>query len=154
MRSKFLIVLLFVSILSACTSINDKPVESNTASQSIDSRNKQVSQLTRWTINGKIAFINNQARQSATLHWQKNEAKKTESLRKIIPTATFTNIRCDTQHLLSHTHEKNLLSKPCQTQPPYPNPIQYEFQLAPLPSCHALQDNPASDHRHEPPQNH
>ena len=80
MRSKFLIVLLFVSMLSACTSINDKPVESNTASQGIDSRNKQVSQLTHWAINGKIAFINKQERQSATLHWQKDEAEKTESL--------------------------------------------------------------------------
>jgi len=80
MLSKSLIFLFFASILSACSSISDRPVENNKANQDIDSRNKQISLLTRWTINGKIAFINNQARQSATLHWQKNEAKKTESL--------------------------------------------------------------------------
>lgn len=80
MRSKYLIAFLFASLLSACTSINDRPVESNTANQDIESRNKQLSQLAHWTINGKIAFINNQERQSATLHWQKNDIDETESL--------------------------------------------------------------------------
>jgi outer membrane lipoprotein LolB len=80
MYSKRLITLFFVGILSACSSINDIPVENNQANQGIDSRNKQVSQLNSWTIAGKIAFINSQKRQSATLYWQKNEVEKTESL--------------------------------------------------------------------------
>ncbi|ASP46958.1 outer membrane lipoprotein LolB [Cognaticolwellia beringensis] len=80
MYSKRLITLFFVGILSACSSINDIPVENNQANQDINSRNKQVSQLNSWTIAGKIAFINSQKRQSATLHWQKNAADKTESL--------------------------------------------------------------------------
>tara|TARA_R110000737_G_scaffold326792_2_gene340690 strand:+ start:131 stop:745 length:615 start_codon:yes stop_codon:yes gene_type:complete len=80
MYSKQLITLFFVAILSACSSINDIPVTSNKANQDIDSRNTQLLKLTSWTIAGKIAFINNQQRQSATLHWQKNEIDKTESL--------------------------------------------------------------------------
>lgn len=80
MYSKRLITLFFVSILSACSSIRDIPVENNQASQTITSRNKQVSQLNNWTIAGKIAFINNEQRQSATLHWQQNAIDKTESL--------------------------------------------------------------------------
>ena len=80
MYSKRLITLFFVGILSACSSINDRPVESNQVNQDIDTRNKQLSQLKRWTIAGKIAFINSQKRQSATLHWHKNELERTESL--------------------------------------------------------------------------
>jgi outer membrane lipoprotein LolB len=80
MYSKRLITLFFISILSACSSIRDMPVENNQASQTISSRNKQVSQLNNWTIAGKIAFINSEKRQSATLHWQQNAIDKTESL--------------------------------------------------------------------------
>jgi len=80
MNSKQLIALFFIGILSACSSINDLPVETNQASQDIETRNKQVSLLNSWTITGKIAFINSQKRQSATLHWQKNTSEKTESL--------------------------------------------------------------------------
>ena len=79
-RSKHLFILFLFSILSACTSINDVPVSSNELSQNINSRNKQMIQLSHWTIAGKIAFINNQERQSATLYWQKNENEQTESL--------------------------------------------------------------------------
>ncbi|TWX73231.1 lipoprotein insertase outer membrane protein LolB [Colwellia sp. C1TZA3] len=80
MYSKRLITLFFVSILSACSSINDIPVEKNQTNQDIATRNQQVSQLNSWTIAGKIAFINSQKRQSASLHWQRNAADKTESL--------------------------------------------------------------------------
>jgi len=80
MHSQHLIVLFFVSILSACSSINDIPVENNQASQNVETRNAQLAQLKQWTLSGKIAFINNQDRQSATLHWQKNDQEQTESL--------------------------------------------------------------------------
>jgi outer membrane lipoprotein LolB len=80
MYSKRPIILFFVVILAACSSINDRPVAELKAQQSVDSRNKQLTQLNHWTIAGKIAFINNQERQSATLHWQKNDSEKTESL--------------------------------------------------------------------------
>ncbi|MFT6195300.1 MAG: outer membrane lipoprotein LolB [Cognaticolwellia sp.] len=74
------ITLFFVSLLSACTSINDIPVENNQKNQDIATRNQQVSQFNSWTIVGKIAFIDNQKRQSASLYWQKNAADHTESL--------------------------------------------------------------------------
>jgi outer membrane lipoprotein LolB len=75
-----LITLFFVSVLSACSSINDMPVENNHKNQDIATRNQQVSQLNSWTIVGKIAFIDSQKRQSASLHWQKNAVDQTESL--------------------------------------------------------------------------
>jgi outer membrane lipoprotein LolB len=78
--SKRFIVLLIISILTACGSINDVPVASNQVNQDIDTRNKQVTQLNSWTIAGKIAFINSRERQSATLHWQKNQAAESEVL--------------------------------------------------------------------------
>ena len=80
MYCKQFIILFFISILSACSSINDIPVEGNQVNQDIETRNKQVAALNEWTITGKIAFINSQQRQSATLYWQKNETEKTESL--------------------------------------------------------------------------
>lgn len=80
MYSKKIITLFFIGILTACSSINDIPVGNNQANQDIEARNKQVSQLNSWTITGKMAFINSQERQSATLYWQKNATEKTESL--------------------------------------------------------------------------
>lgn len=80
MYCKRLITLLFIGILSACSSINDKPVDNAQANQGIESRIKQLSQLKNWTLAGKIAFISKDARQSATLHWQNNAENETESL--------------------------------------------------------------------------
>ncbi|MGB1262958.1 MAG: lipoprotein insertase outer membrane protein LolB [Cognaticolwellia sp.] len=80
MHSKALIILFFVVILTACSSINDIPVTDSNTNQSITSRNKQMSQLSQWSLAGKIAFINSQERQSATLNWQKNDVDNTESL--------------------------------------------------------------------------
>ena len=80
MFSKQLITLILVSILTACSSINDIPVENNQANQSIKTRNAQLSSLNSWAIAGKIAFITSDKRQSATLHWQKNADNNSESL--------------------------------------------------------------------------
>lgn len=80
MYSKQLFILFFISILTACSSINDVPVANNQVNQDIDTRNKQVAQLNSWTIAGKIAFINSKERQSATLHWQKDQAAESEVL--------------------------------------------------------------------------
>lgn len=80
MHCKQLLILFFISILSACSSINDIPVNDKLQNQDIETRNKQVSALNSWTIAGKIAFINEQKRQSATLHWQKNDRDNTELL--------------------------------------------------------------------------
>lgn len=80
MYSKQLFILFFISMLTACSSINDVPVANNQVNQDIDTRNKQVAQLNSWTIAGKIAFINSKERQSATLHWQKDQAAESEEL--------------------------------------------------------------------------
>ncbi|WP_085299170.1 lipoprotein insertase outer membrane protein LolB [Cognaticolwellia mytili] len=80
MYSKQLFILFFISILTACSSISDVPVANNQLNQDIDTRNKQVAQLNSWTITGKIAFINSKERQSATLHWQKDQTAESEAL--------------------------------------------------------------------------
>mgnify|MGYP005987461185 CR=1 FL=1 len=80
MYSKLFIALIFIIIFTGCSSINDIPVENSSFSQTINARNKQVLALNHWTISGKIAFINNKQRQSATLYWQNNEIQQTEVL--------------------------------------------------------------------------
>lgn len=80
MYSKRLFILFFIITLTACSSINDVPVAENQLNQDIDTRNKHVALLNSWTIAGKIAFITSEERQSATLHWQKDQATASEAL--------------------------------------------------------------------------
>ncbi len=80
MYSKHLITLFLLSILTACSSINDVPVDNNQLNQEINVRNEQLLALNNWVIAGKIAFITNKERQSATLHWQKNTEQESELL--------------------------------------------------------------------------
>lgn len=76
------IIVTFITLLllNGCSSVIDQPVTNNTAKQSIETRNQQLSALTTWALSGKIAFINAKERQSASLFWQRNEIDNTESL--------------------------------------------------------------------------
>lgn len=80
MYKKSLIISLLVFIFSGCSNINDTPVGDSNTNQSFHARNKQVSELNIWTISGKIAFINNKKRQSATFYWHNDALKKIERL--------------------------------------------------------------------------
>lgn len=80
MHKNFVFIIFLLTVLSACTSIKDVPIDNNQLTQSIEYRNEQLLKLNTWTIAGKIAFINSKERQSATLHWQKDQNTHSESL--------------------------------------------------------------------------
>lgn len=80
MLNKSFITLLFITIISACSSIKDQPVDNRQLGQDSTSRIQQMNTLDSWTIAGKIAFISGKERQSATLHWQKDATNNAEAL--------------------------------------------------------------------------
>ncbi len=80
MHKNFVFIIFLLTVLSACTSTKDVPIDNNQLTQSIEYRNEQLLKLNTWTIAGKIAFINSKERQSATLHWQKDQNTHSESL--------------------------------------------------------------------------
>jgi len=64
----------FISIfllLSGCTATGPINDVTKGYSSNIQQRNNILAQLTSWEIKGKIAFINEAERQSASLYWQK-----------------------------------------------------------------------------------
>lgn len=78
---KKLILLLLSITISGCTIKNGIPVDQNQTSQTIKARQQQMQALTQWQITGKIAFIREKQRDSASLRWQKNAALQTETLK-------------------------------------------------------------------------
>jgi outer membrane lipoprotein LolB len=75
-------ILLMISLLGlyGCSTRIDVPIDDSFVVQGSDARNAQLNELQHWQINGKIAFIKAQERQSATLFWQHDREKNTESL--------------------------------------------------------------------------
>jgi len=73
-------ILLTIITLASCSS--KPPILPSDAEleQSIDKRNQQLKQLTQWKITGKIAFIQNKKRESASLVWQVDTEKQTQKL--------------------------------------------------------------------------
>ena len=65
--SASLTILLSSLLLSGCLSTSD---ESRTSRLSIDERNQQLDSLQDWTLVGKIAFIQEDSRESASINWQ------------------------------------------------------------------------------------
>lgn len=72
----FLVLMTF--LLSGCTSSPKKQVP--LIKQSTQERLANLQQLTQWRINGKIAFIETNKRNSATLSWRVNELDETQKL--------------------------------------------------------------------------
>lgn len=72
----FLVLMTF--LLSGCTSSPKKEVP--LIKQSTQERLANLQQLTQWRINGKIAFIETNKRNSATLSWRVNELEETQKL--------------------------------------------------------------------------
>ncbi|MEI6893111.1 MAG: lipoprotein insertase outer membrane protein LolB [Colwellia sp.] len=70
---------LFFFVLSGCSSVTNKakpPLIKQTSQQRIT----QLEQLQQWKISGKIAFIERDARNSASFSWIVNEKQKTQQL--------------------------------------------------------------------------
>ena len=83
MNCKFFspITLLILSCiaLSGCTSTKQNTPDSFTP-QSSSERSEQLKAMTQWQVNGKIAFIKKNKRESATLNWRVNEKNNSQQL--------------------------------------------------------------------------
>lgn len=75
--TSFLFLLL---LLSGCTTVPNIAIEDSQTNQTNIERIQQLEQLSDWKINGKIAFINKNDRQSANILWQQDSVNKTERL--------------------------------------------------------------------------
>lgn len=71
MNAKFLLFLLFILFLHGCSLFSNQPNSSTIViNQTLNERNQQMKALTQWQISGKIAFIQQDKRESANLFWQ------------------------------------------------------------------------------------
>ena len=80
MKKLFIFQLLLLLTLSACTSIPDNSQaisDNNLVSQRIE----KLAQVEHWQVTGKIAFLQQQKRESATLYWQVDEREKNQTLK-------------------------------------------------------------------------
>jgi outer membrane lipoprotein LolB len=75
--SAFFSILLSSVLLSGCLSTS---YESRTSPLSIDERNQQLHNLQDWTLVGKIAFIQENSRESASINWQVLQSKEQQQL--------------------------------------------------------------------------
>lgn len=66
-------------VLSGCTS-TQKNTQASLPMQSSIERAEQLKKITQWQVNGKIAFIERDERNSATLNWQVNEKDNSQRL--------------------------------------------------------------------------
>ncbi|GAA0816444.1 lipoprotein insertase outer membrane protein LolB [Colwellia asteriadis] len=82
-RNSFLLPALLLLSLSGCSTLTDKSEPSSQATSVYNSatdRTLLLTQVTQWQISGKIAFIEKDERNSATLSWQVNEDNRTQAL--------------------------------------------------------------------------
>ncbi len=77
-----LLILIAVThtVLSGCALQKNKIVHKAPLKQSIEQRKLQLQQLKQWKIYGKIAFIEKNKRESASLNWQVDEDKQHQQL--------------------------------------------------------------------------
>lgn len=77
-KTAFLLLTFTTLMLAGCTTSPQKTVP--LIKQSTEQRLAKLAQLKHWRINGKIAFIEANERNSATLLWRVNEVEKTQQL--------------------------------------------------------------------------
>lgn len=70
---------LFTLVLSGCSTLPNKE-KHKLIKQTPTQRIIKLKQLKQWRIAGKIAFIENKSRNSATLNWRVDESKATQQL--------------------------------------------------------------------------
>lgn len=73
------LLILFCLLLSGCTSTKQN-ITATPAFQSSTERIEQTKAITQWQVYGKIAFIEESKRESATLNWQVNDKKNSQQL--------------------------------------------------------------------------
>lgn len=74
------IIILIILLLSGCSSKSLLIPSDASLKQNIEIRQQQLNQLKQWKIIGKIAFIQQKKRESASLTWQVDIEKQTQKL--------------------------------------------------------------------------
>jgi len=64
---------LLILLLTSCSTLQKEQPTSDLYFQSTEDRNNQLNAINRWTVFGKIAFIQTKKRESASLNWKVNE---------------------------------------------------------------------------------
>ena len=77
--SPIILFTLYCLFLSGCTNTKQNTSDVFAVQNSIE-RIEQLTKITQWQINGKIAFIEHNKRESATLNWQVNEKNNSQEL--------------------------------------------------------------------------
>lgn len=72
--------LVVIALLSGCATIKDDEYATESSQLSKTQRIEQLSQLTNWQLKGKLAFIEADKRESATLFWRHNEKTQSQQL--------------------------------------------------------------------------
>lgn len=84
-----LLILLVMVLLNGCASRNLAPVDDHILAQDITERNQQVAKLSNWKINGQIAFIGANKRDSAAINWQVGRDVQNNTSQRLDLTSTF-----------------------------------------------------------------
>ncbi len=90
MQKQLLFTLFFLVLLSGCSTNAPIKITDVPLATTIAERNQQLQALNHWLIKGKIAFIEQKKRQSASLFWQFNQ--QTHSRYQQIDLTTFLGI--------------------------------------------------------------
>ena len=80
MKKLLIPCLLMLLTVTSCTSINNSS-QVIINDKLIQTRTTELAQFSHWQVKGKIAFIQQQNRESASLFWQVNEAKASQLLK-------------------------------------------------------------------------
>ena len=68
----FLIMLISSLLILGCSTTRLVPEEKLNIKQSIEQRNQQLLTLNKWQLKGKIAFLQTNKRESASINWKVN----------------------------------------------------------------------------------
>ena len=71
--------LLALMLINGC-STQPTPADKRQTHQTIEQRNDKLSQLNDWQLEGKIAFIQSDKRQSASINWQHQQSSNRQTL--------------------------------------------------------------------------
>lgn len=80
MWTRILGSLFILSVISGCTTTSTMPPSQQALTQTISERTRELLRLNNWTVIGKIAFIQNDKRESASINWQNQGDKNQQRL--------------------------------------------------------------------------
>ncbi len=76
---RFSLLFILTIVINGCTTSPPKSLTEQT-NQTIEQRNAQLARINDWQLNGKIAFIQSDNRESASIRWQYLQSKNSQKL--------------------------------------------------------------------------